>query len=50
MVDQQHIQVAQTELYMLACIKKWVNTQACFRILVEQARFMAVYAFLLAIF
>ena len=27
MVGQQHILAAQTELYMLASIKKWVNTQ-----------------------
>ena len=26
MVGQQHIQAAQTGLYMLASIKKWVNT------------------------
>ena len=25
MIGQQHIQAAQTELYMLATIKKWVN-------------------------
>ena len=50
MVCQQHIQAAQTGLCMLASIKKWVNIHyGKLAHCLEQAKFMVVYAILLAI-
>ena len=50
MVGQQHIQAAQTGLCMLVSIKKWINTHyGMLADLVEQSKFMVVYAILQAL-
>ena len=41
MVGQQHILAAQTELYMLASIKKWVNTH--YGVLVDSSGTSKIY-------
>ena len=51
MVDQQHIQAAQSGLCMLASIKKWIN--ANYGMLAvsggDKPKLMVVYAILLAV-
>ena len=50
MAGQQHIQAAQTELFMLASIKnESINTIACLWIWVKQAKLMVNSTVLIAI-